>query len=536
MIPIRKGWGAVSPQLHRDAIAPVEIDVANLKILLEAAVTAATDYGASYADAHVRYIRREDWEEFTWRDQHASYPLPSWLTKLGITVRALVDGMWGVAGAGGMLTLDAAAGLGRSAAGQAKTVTSGVAMQTLRRVTELAPAPVVTGEWTTPIGIDPFQVSPEEKADYGIALMDLLGRQRHVDRAELAVQFMKEQRIFASSTGSYVTQMLFTTKGTFSLSVERDWVTEHPAWRSADFFSAAGAGWEYVRNAPFQDEMARMIDEARSAQRAKPIDVGRYDVVFDARSMAEILTDSIGVATQLDRALGYEANGVGTSYLGDPLAMLGTFKMGSPLLNVKANRSMPAGAATVQWDDEGVVPQDVTLVKDGILTDFQTTREGAAWLSSSYEKIGHSVRSNGCAGRYGVPAPVQQVSPNVILEPGQHDLSFENLVQSTKKGLAIIGWAGGAIDQQGLNGWGAGQVIYEITNGKFTGTVDFDRTKFLYRSPEFWRNLVAIGGPRSVRTFGFERYRDSELDRAIHTVSSPPAKVTGVAVTNLFTM
>ena len=158
------------------------------------------------------------------------------------------------------------------------------------------------------------------------------------------------------------------------------------------------------------------------------------------------------MATQLDRALGYEANAGGTSFMNDPLAMLGSFKTASPLVTIKSNRSAPMQLATVKWDDEGVVPSDTTLVKDGILHDFQTTREQAAWLAPYYSKSGRPVQSNGCAAAQSALAITMQHMPNLSLEPNPSQVKLDDLVANVKDGMQVEHGSLEQIDFQGRTG------------------------------------------------------------------------------------
>jgi TldD protein len=492
------------------------------KGLTEAAISAAKAAGASYTDVQIRWRQQEDWVYFMGK----AYPTPSRNDTIGFGVRSLVNGYWGFAAADGEISTDVAAQLGRDSVAQAKIAATGK-----ERVAELAPTPVVTGSWRMPVEIDPFMVSLEEKADYCMAISDHISRDRYGVGTTTFLFLFKEDRTFGSSEGSFVTQTVYRTSGTLSLGVPRDWLTEIPGGAEFELYTPAGRGWEYIRNSKdIKDRTSMLVDRALGARRPKPVDVGRYDVVFDASAIAGILGQTVGIATELDRAMGNEANGVGTSYLNDPNAMIGTFKIGSPLLNVTANRSMPGGAATVKWDDEGVAPADFALVKDGILADFQTTREAASWLAPTYKKAGKPVQSNGCAGAYSATLPMQQFDANLVMRPGAQELSFDDLVKSTKKGYAVLGGYTYA-DQQALNGSAGGDFVYEIVDGKLGRTVS--NAQIIYRSPEFWKNLVALGGSKTAATFGFNRYRDEYSHQSAHSVSAVPVKVTGVAMTDV---
>jgi TldD protein len=369
-------------------------------------------------------------------------------------------------------------------------------------------------------------VSWQEKVDYIGGMSDLIARQPFGASTTTRLRFVKEERIFASTENNYSTQTVFTTGAVMNVTVSRDWLTERYGFRSVDFLTPAGAGWEYVVNAPFEERAHALVEEARRSRRPKPVDLGRYDVVFDAVALAGILDATIGPATELDRAMGYEANNGGTSFLNTPLDMLGTYRLASPLVTVMANRSMPGGAATVQWDDEGVTPDEITLVKDGILTDFQTTRESASWMAPYYRKIGRPVRSHGCAGSDEATIPTSLRPPNFVLTPGAQQVSFDDLVAGTKKGLAVVGgrsWT----DQQALNGTTSGDLVYEIRDGKLGRPLD--AAEVTWRAPEFWRNVVALGGTASVRHVGIERGRDY-AHRVPYTIAAVPAKVTQLAL------
>jgi len=491
-----------------------------LRALVMTALDAARSTGAAYADVQVRTTRSEIWSLLSGGEY--LFP-PRRMTDVGIGIRALVNGCWGFAGLDGVPTSEDAGRLGRTATAQAKIGARGKP-----NTIDLAALPgVANGAWVMPIDIDPFTVSAEEKADVFGSLQDFIAQQQYGVGALGNFSFLKDERTFASSEGAYTTQTIYATQGDMAIGVPADWLTEGKGMRWADFLSTSGAGWEYILQSPLQDRAMELIEEAMRMRRAKRVDVGRYDVVFDAYAMASIVDVTLGTATELDRALGYTANTVGTSYLQDPLAMLGAFQVGSPLVTVTTNRSMPGGAATVKWDDEGVEPTDTPLVKDGVLVDFQTTRETASWIAPYYVKSGRPIRSNGCAGIHAATNPVTTLPPNFVLAPSAQDVGFDDLVKDTKRGLAVLG-GGSWTDHQALNGAGHGEVVYEITNGKLGQCVR--GVEYLYRSPEFWKGLVAIGGKTTARARGFDRGRNYVHHPTWHTVSAVPAKVKGIAV------
>jgi len=252
--------------------------------------------------------------------------------------------------------------------------------------------------------------------------------------------------------------------------------------------------------------------------------------VCDARTAASVLDHTIGLATQLDRAIGDEANAGGTSYLGPrPLDLLGRAVVGAPLLSVVANRSAAQGLATVAWDDEGVIPSDTTLVRDGILMDYQTTRASASLLAPWYTTQHRTVRSNGCAAAPDALSITMQHAPNLSLVPSRTPVTLDQLIADTKKGLLVM--AGRAdTDFQAKNGT-LGGVVREITNGKLGGTLTGEG--FLFNATEFWKNLVAVGSDEDAGTIAASHHKGQPDQEMQHTVRAVPIKVKNVAAVDL---
>jgi len=533
-------------------------DSPGLKALVAAALDAACSAGATYAEVHVRVSQREllhpPSTRFARGDQllfdatpwqthfNGLYYPPERSTTLGFGIRALVQGAWGFAGSTELPTIDRVAACGRTAAVQAKR-----AAQHQSGVVELAPAPAVTGTWVMP-GIDPIAVPLAEKLDVLGACADAVPDLALNALGGASAQLLTEERTFASSEGAFTTQVTYTTGAQWNIGALVDPMEGSGAWFS-NFLTPVGAGWEYIATQPFAERARELIDYAGRLQRkTEAVQVGRYDVVFDAYATAALLDDTLGTATELDRAMGALANSVGTSYLNDPVAMLGTDQVAAPVVTVTTNRSMPGGAATVKWDDEGVVPRDTALITNGQLTDFQTTRESATWLRPAYQRLGRQVVSNGCAHALGATTPMSQRHPNMVLHPGAQALTFDELVKGTKRGYAVLGhrpgntnvydifgrvpqiMEDGTNDSQVMTGTFRGQYVVEIQNGQLGRWLG--NAELTYRTSELWRNVTALGGPSSVGIFGLERWREMAVDRTTHTVSAIPMLVANVAITD----
>lgn len=500
------------------------IDDPRLKELALRGVESARAAGAAYADVRLTHSWFRDFVSDI-RDRES----------MTVGVRALVNGYWGFA-SGPVWNPDELARLGRAAVHQAKVNALGKT-----RVVELAPtAPVQDQHWVMAVARDPFKVSPFEIQDFLRSIRDHFARRPETRPPEGGVgvraHFVVQEKAFASSAGSYCTQRLYRTAGDNAITVFLE--KEHKKIQGAvDCLTPAGLGWELftadripqVRDHPLVDEIARRIDEliADARMPVRPVNVDRYDAVFDARSVARLVDGTFGRATELDRALGYEANAGGTSYLNRPREMLGSYQAGAPALTLTAERSTPGAVGTVKWDDEGVAPDEFLIVKDGVLTDFQTTRESATWLADYYKRAGEPVRSHGCAlAPEAVDAPLQH-SPNLVLAPGEAVHDFDDLVAGLDDGVAIKGTAL-EMDFQNVSGMAHGGTVYEVKKGKRVAIIG--GAGFLFRAPELWKGLLALGGAASARRYGFGEAKGEPAQTGYHSVIATPTVFKEVAL------
>jgi TldD protein len=169
-------------------------------------------------------------------------------------------------------------------------------------------------------------------------------------------------------------------------------------------------GWEYMTEHGFAQEAVELVSHLREKLASPSIESGQYDLVIDPSNLWLVIHESIGHATELDRALGYEANYAGTTFVTPD--RLGELRYGSPAMHVTGDRTVPNGLATIAFDDEGVAAQEWDIIADGVLVGYQTDRQVAG-------RIGLD-RSNGCAfaDRWN-KFPLERM-PNVSLQPDPH--------------------------------------------------------------------------------------------------------------------
>ncbi len=472
---------------------------AGWKAIIQHGLDVAKSSGASYADIRITFTRKRTISVNGVGDTEAIH----------CGIRCLINGYWGfssspIAGTNEMTRL------AHEATAQAKANTIGKA-----RVVDLAKASVVSsGNWIMPIQIDPFDVHPLDGCDL-IRGVEEYAKNAQAN-AKLIIQTVRQDKAFGSTDGSYFTQRVFRTQGGGQVSYPQG------GTRSFDPYSWSGVGWELFEPTSLRAYIGAMIEACKEDATfgRKMIEVGRYPMVLDSGSVARVLAATIGLATELDRALGYEANATGTSYLNDPDEMVGVQKVGTSLLSVTGNRNEPGGVATVQWDDDGVVPEPFEIVRDGVLQHFQTTRESAHWIGTTPGVQGGTVKSTGCANAAtGVDAPITR-SANLAMASAENSTTLPDLYRDVKKGV-LFGRMGCDMDFQQLNGFGVGLRCYEITNGKRTAILV--NAGVLFRAPELWKSLLALGGKQTVARYGLTSEKGQPSQDAYHSVSAVPA-------------
>jgi len=474
----------------------------------EAALARAAQLGASYADIRVNRYRRESVATRERQVQNVSRS-----SSYGMGLRVLVDGAWGFAATN---KVDPASA--RAVADQAIAIAKANGILQTRKVV-LAAADKVVATWSNPIKRDPFEVPLETKTAFLMKLNETAMAVKGVSFINSQIQFVDEQKYFASSEGSRITQRLVRTYPQFSTTAtNRD---------SGDFQTRAVVdrakllGYEYVEDFPWFEDAEKAGHEVVEKLTAKPVVPGRFDIVVDPSQLFLAIHESVGHSTELDRALGYEANSAGTSFIKPTDA--GKLRFGAPIVNLVGDRTQPGGLATTGYDDEGVKSERWHLVREGMFVDWQTTRELAPLVGQT--------KSHGCLhcdDWSSVPFPRM---PNVSLEPAPTEVTLDELFSGIKKGLYVQGRGVSSIDHQRYNFQFGGAVIREITNGKLGAMVR--DAAYQSRTPDFWASCDGIGGPALYRLWGTSADGKGEPGQT-NAVSHgcPPARFRNITVLN----
>src|SRR6266852_5753823 len=351
-------FGAASLSSWDFAAEAAEAAAIDKDTLAALAISRAKKLGASYADIRINRYRNESIFAREQQVQNVSRT-----QSFGFGVRVLIKGAWGFA-ASYVVTPESV----RRIAEQAVEIALANAPYQ-RKPIELVPTPKVVTSWKSSFQKDPFDVQADGKIEFLLKLNEAAMKAKGTSFVTSGLSFQNEQKFYASTDGSQIDQYIIRTLPFFQVT----------AVKPGDFqtrSSLAGPktiGYEYVEEYPWQAEAQKAGEEAVAKLQAKPVVPGKYDLVLHPSHLWLTIHESVGHSTELDRALLWEADFAGTSFLTPDKT--GKLQFGSKVCNFYADRTQPAGLATVGYDDEGVPAQRWPLVKDGIFVDWQTTRD-----------------------------------------------------------------------------------------------------------------------------------------------------------------
>ena len=472
------------------------------------ALEAAKGAGAQYAD--IRISRNQTQNVFT-RERRVQGVVDN--ETFGFGLRVLVDGAWGFA-ASSTLTPEEVVRVARQAAAQGK---SNRAAQ--RKPVVLAPGgpAVPNGVWRSPIARDPFEVPIEEKIALLLAANEAALQVKGARFCTSSVFFLREEKTYANTDGTYTVQTIYRSQPSLTVTAVSADFADFQTRQSTDI-QPRGLGYEHVTDAKLTENAPRWAEEAVQKLSAKPVEVGRYDLVLHPTHLWLTVHEAVAHPTELDRALGYEANYAGTSFAAPPDKVLGKLKFGSPLMNVRGDRSQEGSLSACGWDDEGQKPEEFMIIENGVLVNYHAiTRAQAPFLEWWSKQRGKPVKSQGCSYAQSWADAQFERMPNVSLMPGEKEQSFEDLIAATDRGIAIVGDGSFSIDQQRYNAQFGGQLFYEIKGGKVVGMLK--DVAYQIRTPEFWSAMDMIGGKGSYvlgGAFGDAKGQPSQSNAVSH--------------------
>jgi TldD protein len=445
--------------------------------LADAALARARDFNVSHADFRFERVRYQ-----TIRVRDGRLEGASDTEDVGFAVRVVLNGAWGFA-SGVVTTPEHAVQVAETAI---RTAQVAAAMTTTP--VALADEPTYHDvQWVSSYEIDPLTIALQDKvellSDWSRRLFDAPG----VAHSSGILKQVVEQKFYTDLAGTTTTQQRVRMLPEFEVHGVDEATGTFDSMRT--IAPPVGRGWEYLTRGYYDwesalDELPGLLAEKLAAP---SVEAGRYDLVVHPSNLWLTIHESIGHATELDRALGYEANYAGTSFA--TLDKLNTLQYGSPIMHVTGDRTVEHGLATVGFDDEGVQAQSWDIVKDGMLVGYQLDRS----MAHEYGAALNGGRSNGCAYADSPGhIPIQRMA-NVSLQPAADGPSTEELIGRVERGIYVVGDKSWSIDMQRYNFQFTGQRFYKIENGELAGQLR--DVAYQATTTEFWNSMEAVGGP-----------------------------------------
>ena len=397
----------------------------------------------------------------------------------GFGIRVLHRGAWGFA-ASSILSLEEIPRVAELAVEIAK----GSASLAIEKI-HLAPEPVHRDRIVTPCRLDPFEVPLEEQTALLLNAMDSIHQQVGVVRSHASLWAQRDRKLFVSTEGSHLEFSLLAIQGDCSATAVHDGRFATRSFNTPHL----RMGYELIQESDFIREGARIAAQAVEKVRAPAVEAGRYDLLLDPEHLSLTMHESCGHPSELDRALGYEANYAGTSFLTPDKR--GTYRYGSSYVNLVADNTEPQTLAATGFDDDGVSCQRWDIVREGVFVGYCTNREVAPRIQEARSR--GSNRADSWA-----TVPMVRIA-NIGLEPGR--ATVDELLADVKRGIYIEGHGSYSIDQRRYNFQFGGDAFWLIENGRRTHML----RDVIYHgiTPEFWGRCDGVADHTHRRRYGF---------------------------------
>lgn len=399
----------------------------------------------------------------------------------GFGVRVLVDGAWGFASSAQVSKSEISEVVER-----AVRIARASALVQSERV-ELSPVDPVVDRYESGVKVDPFTIKTEDVIDYLLEADQSMSGPPEIRATEAAVKMFKENKVFASTEGSYIEQLLTHCGGgmaAYAVSSGEMQKRSYPGQFGGDY---AARGWEFIEELDLASQGERVAREAVELVSAPQCPDGYFDIILEGSQLALQIHESCGHPIELDRVLGHELGYVGTSFLTPE--KLNSFQYGSDIVNITADATIPGALGTFGYDDEGVPAQRTPIVRGGKFVGYLSSRETAAQLGLTSSGAMRAISWN--------KIPLVRMT-NVNLEPG--DWSLNEIIKNTKHGLFLDVNKSFSIDDRRLNFQFGTEVAWEIEDGELTRMLK--NPIYSGMTPEFWNSCDAIAGQDEWRVYG----------------------------------
>jgi len=432
------------------------------------ALEEATKKGASYADVRIGEIL----------DEHLTVKkgVPEEVTlrqTSGFGVRVIVNGAWGFAGSVDLTKKEVIETTD-------KAVSIALASSKLKKKNVvLAPIKTRKDKYSTPMKKDPFKIPIEKKIEVLMTAERIIAQHSSLIKSSSAFfRALRENKLFMSTEGAEINQQITWCGGGLEGIAVKNGEVQRRSYPASFQGNFSTSGYEFFESLALVDNAKKVGQEVVQLLDAETCPSTETDLILSGDQLALQIHESCGHPTELDRALGTEADYAGTSFLVPD--KLGKLKYGSENVNIVADATVPGGLGTFGYDDEGTPAKQVYLVKKGLFVGYQTSRETATEL-----KLKES--SGGMRADSPLALPLIRMT-NINLLPG--NWKADEIIEETKKGVLMLVNKSWSIDDRRLNFQFGTEIAWEIKSGSKEKILK--NPTYTGITPEFWGTCDAV--------------------------------------------
>jgi TldD protein len=297
------------------------------------------------------------------------------------------------------------------------------------------------GDFVTPVQIDPMEMSTQEKLERCREIQRRAkGRDPRIVNVQVSYRELNEHSIFADASADLAQRV--QRVGMFLVIV----VAGESGEIRYDFLGKSGtAGWEVLSWS--DEEIQATIDGALGLLSAERIEPGEYRIITSPGVSGTICHESFGHGVETDMFLKERAR---AAHFIDKV-------VGSPLVNIADDPSLPGSYGSYFFDDEGQMASSTLIVENGLFRRGITDRYSAGVLEIPRSANGR---------RQDFSRKSYARMSNTFFGVGTSTL--EDMIAQVDHGIYLDKWSSGMEDPLG---WGI-QVTchygHEIKGGKIT--------------------------------------------------------------------
>lgn len=418
----------------------------------------------------------------------------------GVMVEVLANGQFGYAATNQLDPQSI-----QSAAEQARTQAVAASPWAVHSFTA-AVRPKAVGQYTSTVQKSSDAISVSDLVGLMTQVCETLKASDQVVQTSAMAQTVETQQRFVSSNGSDVFQQFFFVETDYAATAQ-DGAVVQKRTDNGQLARCYQAGVEVFDPGAVLERAELIGQQAVELLSAEECPTATTTLVLAPDQMMLQIHESIGHPLELDRILGDERNYAGSSFI--KLSDFGSLVYGSELMNVTFDPTVPGELAGYAFDDAGMPAQREYLIQAGLLL------RGLGSLESQLRARVPGVanfRTNSWNR-----APIDRMA-NLNLEPGT--TAFDAMIGSIESGIYMESNRSWSIDDYRNKFQFGCEYARRIENGKLTTTLRNPNYRGI--TNQFWRNLVQVGDPTTMGTYGTPYCGKGEPNQVIRVGHASP--------------